>query len=240
MKIYKAEYSHIGGRKENEDACCCEILQEQNVFAVVADGLGGHGDGHIASRIVTETLSQCAQCKVLPSEEQVMAWFREANTRILEENRSAAGMKSTAVFLAVFQDQALWAHIGDSRLYHFCNGQLLHYTRDHSVPQMQVMMGELTRDQIPESPDRNRILRAVGNEDMEVEIQSAIRLQPGRHVFLLCTDGFWEYLSEAEIWLDLLKSGSPDAWLMYLRCRGEARKGIDADNNTATAIFVDV
>ena len=189
---------------------------------------------------MTQTLAKGAQCTQLPGEEQLLDWFREANTRILEENRSAAGMKSTAVVLAVFQQQALWAHIGDSRLYHFHNGQLCNFTLDHSVPQVQVVLGELTRDQIPESPDRNKILRAVGNEEMEVDFGPVVSLEPGRHAFLLCTDGFWEYLSEAEIWLDLLKSGSPDAWLMYLRCRGEARKAADADNNTAAAIFVDV
>ena len=240
MRCNKAEYSHIGGREENEDSVFCGIGDDQSVCAVVADGLGGHGDGQIASRIVVQTLAQGAQCTRLPGEEQLLGWFREANARILEENRSAAGMRSTAVFLAVFQQEALWAHIGDSRLYHFHNGQLRNYTLDHSVPQVQVLMGELTRDQIPGSPDRNRILRSVGNEEIEVEIAPAIPLEPGRHAFLLCTDGFWEYLSEAEIWLDLLKSGSPEAWLMYLRCRGEARKGADADNNTAAAIFVDV
>lgn len=240
MKISKADYTHIGGREENEDARRCEVGNGQCAYAVVADGLGGHGDGKLASGIVVKALSQCRNCSVLPTEDQVTEWFRQANTEILETNQSMAGMKSTAVFLAVFHSQALWAHIGDSRLYHFQNGQLLNYTRDHSVPQVQVLVGELTRDQIPESPDRNKILRAVGNEDMEVEIQPAVRLQPGRHAFLLCTDGFWEYLSEAEIWMDLQKSATPAAWLMYLRCRGETRKGSDADNNTAVAIFVDV
>lgn len=240
MKIWKSEYSHIGGRQENEDSYVCEVMTEQSVYAVVADGLGGHGDGKTASRIAVSNLMRCGQCKTLPLEGQIRQWFQEANTEILAKNKSVSGMKTTAVFLALFHSCAVWAHVGDSRLYHFYEGQLQHYTSDHSVPQVQVFAGELTRDQIPFSPDRSKILKALGGEEWEPEIAPAIQLQPGQHAFLLCTDGFWEYLSDDEIWLDLNKSASPTAWLTYLRCRGESRKGEDADNNTAVAFFVDV
>lgn len=240
MDIKKSEYTHIGGRLENEDSVCCEILNAHSAYAAVADGLGGHGDGRLASQIAVNHLSGCARCTVLPSEEQIRKWLHDANEEILLKNKSAAGMKSTAVFLALFHNCAVWAHIGDSRLYHFYEGRMEHYTCDHSIPQIQVVAGELTRDQIPFSPDRNKVLQALGNTDTEPEISPAIQLQPGHHAFLLCTDGFWEYLSDEEIWLDLNKSESPAAWLTYLRCRGECRKGGDADNNTAVALFVDI
>jgi len=240
MNIWKSGYTHIGGRQKNEDAFYCEAMTQQSVCAVVADGLGGHGDGELASQIAVRHLSQCAACSILPSEAQIEKWFLDANSEILAKNKSVAGMKTTAVFLAVFRGCAVWAHVGDSRLYHFHEGQLRHYTNDHSVPQVKVFTGELTRDQIPFSPDRNIILRALGNEELETEIHAAIQLPPGRHAFLLCTDGFWEYLTEDEIALDLKKSVSPAAWLMYLRCRGESRKDKTADNNTAVAVFLDV
>ncbi len=240
MKIRKAEYSHIGGRKANEDNKTCEILSDSRVYAIIADGLGGHGDGHIASQIALKQLSQCRTTTSLPTESQITEWFRSANSEILLQNKSEKGMRTTAVFLAIDHDQAVWAHSGDSRLYHFYNGQLVHYTCDHSVPQIQVMMGEITRDQIPFSPDRNKILRSLGNEKLEVEIHPVVPLQPGRHAFLLCTDGFWEYLMDIEICLDLYKSSTPEEWLSYLRCRGDVRKNLDADNNTVVAIFIDL
>lgn len=240
MQIRKSEYSHIGGRQVNEDACLCQTMAEQCCYAIVADGLGGHGDGSLASQIALRSLAQCAQCQTLPMEGQIMQWFQSANGEILRQNQSARGMKTTAVFLAVFHGCAVWAHVGDSRLYHFYNGQLADYTRDHSVPQVQVLAGSLTREQIPSSPDRNKLLKALGSEDWEPEIAPATLLSPGQHAFLLCTDGFWEQVTEDEIWLDLNKSDSPAAWLTYLRCRGEGRRGSDADNNTAVALFVDV
>lgn len=240
MKIYKAEYSHIGGRNINEDSFCCEIGNGQCAYAVVADGLGGHGDGGIASKIAVRYLSQCRNCTVMPTDAQITEWFRDANEEIISRNQSVAGMRTTAVFWALFHGYAVWAHVGDSRLYHFHNGQLLNVTNDHSVPQMQVYAGELTREQITDSPDRNRLLRAIGSEQMEVEIHPAVQLQQGRNAFLLCSDGFWEYLTDSEIWLDLQKSASPSEWLMYLRCRGEMRRNDKADNHTAIAIFADV
>lgn len=240
MKIWTSEYSHIGGRQINEDSYSCEVMTQQSVCAVVADGLGGHSDGKMASQIAVRNLRKCCQCTALPMDEQIRQWFRDANEEILENNKSIAGMKTTAAFLAVFHGCAVWAHVGDSRLYHFYNGQLQHYTCDHSVPQVKVFAGELERNQIPFSPDRSKILKALGSEEWEPEIAPAIQLQSGQHAFLLCTDGFWEYLTDDEIWLDLNKSASPMAWLTYLRCRGENRKGKDADNNTAVVLFVEV
>ena len=240
MKIWKLEYTHIGGKKINEDAFVSRELTEQSVFAAVADGLEDLGNGKLAAQIVIKNLTQCGMCSILPTEFQIRNWFQGANLEIQAKGRGAAGMRSTAVFLAVFHGCAVWAHSGDSRLYHFHDGQIRNSTNDHSVPQMKVAAGEMTRNEIPFSPDRNKVLKALGTADWEPEIAPAIRLQPGRHAFLLCTDGFWEYLTDEEIWLDLNKSVSPAAWLNYLRCRGESRKSENADNNTAVAIFVDV
>ncbi len=240
MKISKAAYTHIGGRRQNEDSVSCQILGEDCVFAVVADGVGGHGDGNIASAIAVRQLSRCVQCQELPTQAQILEWMQDANREILESNRTPAGMKTTAVFLAVCRDAAIWAHIGDSRLYHLNAGSLEHYTNDHSIPQVQVIAGELTRAQIPFSPDRNKILRALGSDEIKPEFHPVIQLTPGRHAFLMCTDGFWEYLTDEEIQMDLLKSDSPESWLSYLRCRGDGRKDEYADNNSAVAIFVDV
>ena len=100
--------------------------------------------------------------------------------------------------------------------------------------------GEITRDEIRFSPDRNKLLRAVGTQDLRWEIHGPVTLQPGRHAFLLCSDGFWEYVSDGEIWLDLQKSATPQEWIDYLRCRGEMRKMGSIDNNTAVAIYLNV
>lgn len=240
MKIFKAEYTHIGDRSENEDSCLCEVLNSQTAYAIVADGLGGHGGGKMASKIAVKHLAKCRELNSLPAADNIYSWMKEINTEIFNTRKNTSQMKTTAVFLAIFNEQAVWAHVGDSRLYHFHNGLLADYTSDHSVPQVKVFAGELTRDKIPSSPDRSKLLRALGNEELDPEIHEPVPLQPGWHAFLLCTDGFWEYLHEDEIWLDLLKSRSAEEWLIYLRCRGEMRKNGNADNNTAVALFIEI
>ena len=240
MRIRKSDYSHVGGRRENEDAYRCEILDNNRAYAVVCDGVGGHGEGRRAAQVAVKHLSNAHRCDLLPTREQILGWMEDANKEISLLRDHVLRMKTTAVFLAVNGNQAIWAHIGDSRLYHFHNGKLLDYTKDHSVPQIQVIAGEITREQIPFSPDRSRVLRVLGNEEVNPEISGVIHLQPGMHAFLLCTDGFWEYLQDTEIWLDLQKSRTPDQWVMYLRCRGEERKKGTPDNNTAVAMFIEI
>lgn len=240
MNIQKGEYTHIGNRAVNEDSYSCTIPNQSFACAVLADGLGAHGGGNTASRLAVQHLSQCARLNALPTAQQVAAWIQEANKDILAHQTEACKMRTTLVFLAVAGNQAIWAHVGDSRLYHFSNGELQDYTLDHSVPQIQVKTGDITRDEIRFSPDRNRLLRAVGTEELRPEIHAPVTLQPGRHAFLLCSDGFWEYLSDEEIWADLYKSATPQAWIDYLRCRGEMRKSGSIDNNTAVALFVDI
>ena len=240
MTIQKGEYTHIGNRPVNEDAFRCVIQSSASVYAVLADGLGAHGGGSTASQIAVQYLSQCGRLEALPTGEQVSDWIHSANREILSRQTEACQMRTTLVFLAVVGNQAIWAHVGDSRLYHFYNGMLAEYTLDHSVPQIQVKTGEITRDEIRFSPDRNRLLRAVGTEELRPEIHDPIPLQPGWHAFLLCSDGFWEYVSDGEIWLDLQKSESPQDWIDYLRCRGEMRKKGHIDNNTAVAIYIHI
>lgn len=240
MRIQKAEYTHVGGRNRNEDAFRCEILQGNKAYAVVCDGVGGNGDGSKAAQIAVKHLSDVRYVDLLPTGEQILGWMRDANREMEVLRGHVLRMKTTAVFLAIQESSAIWAHIGDSRLYHFHNGTLVDYTNDHSVPQIQVIMGEITRDQIPDSPDRSRVFRVLGNEELNPEISEVKQLQPGMHAFLMCTDGFWEYLKDLEIELDLRKSRTPEQWLMYLRTRGEERKKAIPDNNTAVALFIEI
>lgn len=133
----------------------------------------------------------------------------------------------------------MWGHVGDSRLYHFRNGVVAFQTKDHSVPQTLVNAGDITKEQIRTHPDRNRILRAVGNPDgVKPTILDASRKIQRGDAFLLCTDGFWEYVTETEMAVDLAKSATPKDWLgwMELRLIGKVETGYD--NYSALALFV--
>lgn len=241
MKAELYGYTDTGSRRENEDSFAYEAYGKERYCAVVADGLGGHEGGREASRIAVRHLASAWEdTPRLPTAEQLLERLLAANSEILAARRSADQMKSTVAALYLWGGHAIWTHIGDSRLYHYHNGCLAHYTNDHSVPQISVQLGELTRSQIPGHPDRSRLLRVLGAEELRPEFSGPVPLGPGQHAFLLCSDGFWEYLLEEEIGLDLNKSASPKQWIDCLRWRAGRRKGEDADNNTAVAVFLEV
>ena len=239
MQIKLASYTSIGNRSENEDSYACEQFGPNQVYAVVCDGLGSHGGGQAASRAAVTQL-QRMHFNQLPTPQQIMEWMQLSNQEIINKRNSAQHMKTTAVALFIHQNQAVWTHIGDSRLYHFHNGRLADVTADHSVCYLALKLGEITRRDIPNHPDRNKILRALGDEKLSPEVHDPIVLEPGHHAFLLCSDGLWERLHEDEIMLDLYKSQTPDQWLYNLRCRAEMRKYTNVDNNTAVAVYVSV
>lgn len=239
MKIERYWYTNSGSRSENEDSCSCFSTRPEQCCAVVCDGLGGHGGGKVASSIGVNALSQWQSDSALPSGDTIFAWMNQANQEILKTRANANHMKTTAVALYICKNRAVWGHIGDSRLYHFYNGNLVDYTEDHSIAQLAVKMGDLrSRREIPAYEGRSKLFRVIGDDAIQPEIHAPIELLPGKHAFLLCSDGLWERLHEDEIMLDLHKAASPEEWVYLLRCRAMLRKSTDVDNNTAIAIWI--
>ena len=166
--------------------------------------------------------------------------IRKANEAVLAIQTPACAMKTTAVVLTVEDNKAVWAHVGDSRLYHFYNGKLVFQTKDHSVAQMGVLLGDITPDEIRFHPDRSRVLRALG-QDGELKVDAAEReLEKGKHAFLLCSDGFWEYVLEPEMEQDLSAAREPDEWIERMRKRLNERIPEDNDNNTAAVAWLEI
>lgn len=232
-----AGYSNQGGRDYNEDSV--RIYEESGRCCVaVADGLGGHGGGAAASAAAAGWMTDSFKNGWEQSESRIQEIFRGANRKVLAQQSDTCKMKTTCVSLFIEGASAIWAHIGDSRLYHFADGQLEDYTLDHSVSQMAVLSGEITRAQIRFHEDRNRVLRALGAEgEIKPDIASA-KLDDGRfHAFLLCTDGFWEYVLEGEMEIDLAKAASPSGWIQYMTERLQKKVNGKNDNYSAAAVF---
>lgn len=231
-----ASYTDIGGRECNEDSVRM-IEQDGAVCALVADGLGGHGSGDAASRAAAETVVEAWRGET--DEEALRALVRRANERVLSLQGPLCSMKTTLVLLAVRENTAVWAHVGDSRLYLFHEGKLEFQTLDHSVAQMNVLLGEITPGEIRFHEDRSRVLRALGQKD-ELKIDTGRReLGPGRSAFLLCSDGFWEYVLEEEMERDLRAASDPEDWLRRMRARLSERVNGENDNNTAAAVWAE-
>ena len=212
LRIATASVSRPGGRAVNEDAC-----GHGDGCWVVADGLGGHGGGEVAAGIAVDTVLAAAAQQPLIDEGALTQALLAADAAIQarqETDPRLERMRTTAVVLASDARVALWAHLGDSRLYHLRDGRIRFQTFDHSEPQALVRAGEISAAEVRYHEDRNRLLRSLGNDKppRPTLAEEPLTLMPG-DAFLLCTDGFWEYVTEPEMEVTLAKSASPEQWL---------------------------
>lgn len=228
----------IGTRKANEDSAAC-IERGENRCFVVADGLGGHGSGDVAAGILVSVHEREFMAKNEKNGEFLARVFALAQKEIIAERRSAHDMKTTGVALSIIDGSYAWCHIGDSRLYHFRRKRFRSHTLDHSVPQMLVHSGEIKDDDIRHHPDRNKLLRALGDEwDSPLYEVSKEKKLSKHDAFLLCTDGFWEHLPVEAITQALKNSNNADEWLASLLATVEtSAKDKNMDNYTAITVI---
>ena len=186
-------------RKHNEDS----ILADRTVF-VVADGMGGHAAGEVASGIATAALSELAGAARLRSED-VVAALAEANRRILESvtrHPEQTGMGTTAAGLTVVSAGGSdhWAvfNIGDSRVYRLIGGRLAQVTVDHSEVRELVDAGLITEEEAAHHPLRNVVTRSLGTDVAPSPDIWVFPPHPGER-FVICSDGLSNELSTSEI-----------------------------------------
>ena len=146
-------------------------------------------------------------------------------------------MKTTAVALRIDRTQAEWAHIGDSRLYYFSGDELQRVTKDHSVSYMKYLGGEISYMDVYHDDDRSSLLRVLGKEKCTIDTDS-VELKSGDS-FLLCSDGFWEYVYNEEILIDWLKADNPKEWINYMLLRHIQRTPENNDNFSVIAVCVE-
>ena len=234
------EISNIGDREINEDSIVSAQKEGKAIF-VLADGLGGHGRGEVASKILTDTARELFVNKY-DNNTILEDIFDEAQRRMLEKQRKEGAcneMKTTAVILLVSEADFRWGYIGDSRLYYFRKNRLISRTLDHSVPQILVCAGEIKESKIRNHPDRNRLLRVMGVEwdKPEYVISDPIKRE-GKEAFLLCSDGFWENILEKDMLKLLKKSKSSDVWLKNMNDIVQSVSKEEMDNNSAIAVML--
>jgi len=242
MGVEIAALSSRGGRLLNEDTCGWWTGRDV-AFCVVSDGAGGHQAGEVASKLVVEEtlgwLRATHECSV----QAIDAALRHAHEKIMIEQRrdsSVADMRATVVVLAIdsARNAAVWGHLGDSRLYCFRDDRLALQTRDHSVVQAMVDAGLMNPGDVRQSPQRNKLLSAMGHEEgFEPRVDgSAFTLHPNDK-FLLCTDGFWEVVEERDMERALQGCASAEDWLRVLETYVLARASSRHDNYSAVAVW---
>jgi serine/threonine protein phosphatase PrpC len=231
-------------RRQNEDSCDYRWVNGCGCW-VVADGLGGHQGGEVASQLAVESILAAFADQPEISAEAVTRYLQAAQHALLsrqQEEPRLSGMRTTVVLLLADPEAAMWGHVGDSRLYQFRGGRIINQTKDHSVSQALVNSGEIKQEEVRFHEDRHRLLRALGQDGdfRPTIIKTRQPLEKG-DAFLLCTDGFWEMVLETEMELDLCEAGTPQEGLEKMRDRIKARTLTEADkkhdNYTAMAIF---
>jgi serine/threonine protein phosphatase PrpC len=211
MALRRGAVTDIGRmRKNNEDR-----FLSAGRLAAVADGMGGHRAGEVASAIAMEELATLEHAgpwsNPAQAGEALRAVFLRANRRIREmssRDKELDGMGTTMVALLEDGDSVHLANVGDSRAYLLRNGELSQVTVDHTLVQELIDEGRLRPEEAERHPQRSIITRALGVEaDVEVDLFT-YKLQPGDRM-LLCTDGLSGVLSEARIRNVLLRVADP-------------------------------
>ena len=214
MKITYKDLTDVGRkRKGNEDSLF--VNPEQNLF-VVADGMGGHAAGEVASQIAVDSINEFV---CLTGGDEEITWpfgldesisydgnrlktaIRYANKKVLEATKERSeyeGMATTVAAVLVDGDTANLGHVGDSRIYLHRSGETSLLTNDHSWVNEQVVSGVISADQARTHPLRNVVTRALGGKvDLLVDMQ-AHKMQAG-DILLLCSDGLTTMLPDEEI-----------------------------------------
>lgn len=239
-----ATFTNRGSKECNEDAVKVFINQPLFTYGfTLADGLGGHGNGDVASNLVVDCVGA-----VLENSSEIDTDFLDncfnAAQNILMAEKEARGLpsiKSTLVVLIIDDKHVSWGHIGDSRLYSYRKGKKLTRTIDHSVPQMLALSGEIKESEIRHHPNRNMLLSALGAEwdAPAYEIDKINRRVTKGDSYLLCSDGFWDWIDEKAITSILKKDLSAyDALNQMVAIVEENGLGKDMDNYSAILVNV--
>ena len=244
LEITMATRSEVGRRKGNEDDLRCGGT-DPHWYAVLADGAGGHEHGAEASRrAVTHIEDSLADGAPPFTAEHLTNAVNAAHAELQGRQQGAQGlarMHTTVVVLWIDSraERALWSHVGDSRLYRLRHGRVDVITRDDSVVQRMVDGGLLAPEQARTHPQKNQLISALGVDDAvdPHTVPESVAIDDG-DAFLLCSDGWWEPLSDADIARTLADADTVEQWLDAMQQQIEARGSPKQDNFSAIAVWV--
>lgn len=228
-------------RESNEDFLFASDKSTGNLdnLFIVADGMGGHNAGEVASELAVETVIDCVRTT---DSSDISSIFSDAITKANQkiylcskESPSTAGMGTTIVVASVLKDKLFVSSVGDSRLYLFKDDRLLQITEDHTVVAELLKVGEISKPAAKRHPKRHMLTRAVGVSS-EIKVDFFTVSLSGDEQMLLATDGLMNMLEDVDIEEILRSDASVETKVKLL---------VDAANNNGgddniTLILVDI
>jgi len=245
VEFQTAEVTLIGDREVNQDRHGV-LLGDVEVMLIVCDGMGGHEDGEIAAQTAVDTcMAGFKEHK--PGMDVVPAFMKD----VIEQAHRAvvrAGIKkpvdqrprTTATLCIIADNRAVWAHVGDSRIYHFRKGAVFNRTRDHSAVEGLFQRGAISEAQMLTHPMRNFVEECLGGESAEpkIDISQTETLEAG-DILLLCSDGFWSPLNMDAVAQRLTAAADVQDELDDLAREATEIASPHSDNVTAVAFRLD-
>jgi serine/threonine protein phosphatase PrpC len=205
LRVVACTGQHRGDRNEQQDRVA--VLQgrqgQRCALAVLADGLGGRSGGALAAENVVLASRQCFD-RFVPAEESPQSFFSvlvdEVHTVLrLAAVTAAKEPHSTFAAVLVQTDRVDWCHVGDSRVYHFRGGRMLHCTSDHTYAARLVADGRISPEQARLHPSAHLLVNSMGSQHRPVPAIDGIGDPCSGDSFLLCSDGLWAYFDAAEL-----------------------------------------
>jgi serine/threonine protein phosphatase PrpC len=242
LQVECAELSLIGDREENQDRVA--VAKGPNAVLLIAvDGMGGHADGAKAAAVATETVSEAFRRvpqPVFDPQGFLHLTVGRAHSNLVQlgtDLRVEARPRATCALCLVQDGTAYFAHVGDSRIYHIRRQHIHDRTRDHSHVELLLQEGLITEEEIPDHPMRNFVECCLGGNFAlpGMSVGAARRLAAG-DLLLVCTDGFWSGLEDADV-ATLGNGGeSLDKGLRRLAELAVRNNGPHSDNTSAAAL----
>lgn len=241
MKFTIYQASRQGGRKNNQDRVAYSYSREA-LLMVVADGMGGHMHGELAAQIAVQTLTDQFQKLAKPRLADPLGFLADTISRAhfgindYAVEQDLLEIPHTTIVAAVVQDNtAYWAHVGDSRLYLFSDGELIARTEDHTAVAQMVRDGIISEEEAGNHPERDRVSNCLGGYSTpQVECNAPIPLRDA-DTMLLCTDGIWGMINVHEL-SALLHAYTLEDAVRHLMDHAEFRGGEHGDNLSLVAM----
>ncbi len=198
-----ASLTDVGSVRSVNQDCCGEFVHDSGYrLLMVADGMGGHLGGEVASQTTVDTVGQVFERGIEDSAAFLREAFTLANKRVFEQSAADPnlhGMGTTGVALLIGPGRLAWfANVGDSRAYRSRGGRLEVLTQDHSWVHEEVRMNRLTPEEAASHPRKNVLTRSIGVDPVVQIDVSETEIEPGDR-FLLCSDGLWGEVEDADI-----------------------------------------